>query len=65
MELDKKERWKDSKLVQVLLMNDDKSLQLVIGFLGFSQEAVEDYLTKKIIECKQEWPKKYTQMKYI
>ena len=53
------------KLVQVLLMSENKDLQLTIGFLGFSQDAVEDYLTKKIIESDKEWTKKYSKMKYI
>ena len=59
------EAQKADAFVQVLLLNDDRSLQLVIGFLGWSQDSIEEYLTKNIIESKKEWPKKYTQMKYI
>jgi len=59
------EAQKADALVQVLLFNDDRSLQLVIGFLGWSQDHIEEYLTKNIIESKNAWPKKYTQMKYI
>lgn len=57
---------KDSqKLVQVLLMSEDRGIQLTIGFFGFRQDAIEDYLTKNIIECDKAWTKKYTQMKYV
>ena len=48
----------------VMLLNDDRTLGLSIGFLGFSYEAVEEYMTKKFIECKMPYVKKWTQMKY-
>ena len=50
---------------QVMLMNDDRSLVLVIGFLGFTYEAIEEYMTKKFVECKMPYAGKYTQMKYL
>ena len=50
---------------QVMLMNDDRSLVLVIGFLGFTYEAIEEYMTKKFVENEMPYVKKWTQMKYL
>lgn len=52
-------------LVKVMLFNEDRTLCLEIGFFGFSQDAVEDYLTKNVVESKKEWVKKYAGMKYV
>ena len=50
---------------RVLLMNEDRSLQLVVGFFGYSQKAVEKYLTEKFIECDKAYAKRWAKMKYI
>lgn len=55
----------DGKTTNVLLMNEDRSLQLKIGFFGYSQEAVEKYLTDTFINCGKEYAKRWTQMKYV
>lgn len=51
--------------IHVLLMNDDRSLSLEIGFFGYSYDDVEQYMTKTFIESDKAFAKKYTQMKYI
>ena len=50
---------------KVLLMNEDRSLCLEIGFFGYSQDAVEKYLTEKFIECDKQYSKRWAQMKYV
>ena len=50
---------------EVLLMNDDRSLCLTIGFFGYGYSAIEKYMTEKFIECGKEYSKKWTQMKYV
>ena len=49
----------------VMLLNEDRSLILEISFLGYKIEDVEAYLTKHFIECKKEYAKRWTQMKYV
>ena len=51
--------------ISVLLMNEDKSLSLEIGFFGYSYDDVEKYMTKTFIESDKAFAKKYTQMKYV
>ena len=62
-------RWGQSSMsnstIRVLLMNDDKSLSLEIGFFGYSYDDVEKYMTKTFIESDKAFAKKYTQMKYV
>lgn len=52
-------------LIKVMLFNENRTLYVEIGFFGFSQDAVEDYLTKNVVESKMAWVKKYTGMKYV
>lgn len=53
------------KCIAVMLMNEDKSLSLEIGFFGYSYDDVEKYMTKTFIESDKAFAKKYTQMKYV
>ncbi len=50
---------------EVLLMNDDLSLSLVIGFFGYTYSTIEKYMTEKFVECGKEYPKKWSKMKYV
>ena len=59
------DKYKGMPYCQVLLMNDDRSLSLTIGFLGFSYDAIEEYMTKNFVENKMPYVKKWTQMKYL
>jgi len=59
------DKYKGMPYCQVLLMNDDRSLNLTIGFLGFSYDAIEEYMTKKFVENEMPYVKKWTQMKYL
>lgn len=51
--------------INVILMNDDKTMSLTISFFGFSIEDVERYMQKTYIESAQAYAKKWTHMKYI
>lgn len=59
------DKYKGMPYCQVLLMNDDRSLNLTIGFLGFSYDTIEEYMTKNFVENKMPYVKKWTQMKYL
>lgn len=59
------DKYKGMPYCQVLLMNDDHSLNLTIGFLGFSYDAIEEYMTKEFVENEMPYVKKWTQMKYL
>ena len=51
--------------INVLLMNDDKTMSLVISFFGFIIEDVEKYIRETYIESTHAYAKKWTHMKYI
>jgi hypothetical protein len=51
--------------IDVLLMNDDKTMSLKISFFGFTIEEVETYIHEKYVESPRLCAKKWTQMKYI
>jgi hypothetical protein len=51
--------------INVLLMNDDKTMSLMIRFFGFTIEDVEKYIRKTYIESSHLYAKKWTQMKYV
>lgn len=53
------------KIIKVLLMNEDRTLTVEIGFFGYTYDDVEKYMTENFIECKKEYAKRWTQMKYI
>ena len=46
-------------------MNDDRSLFLNIGFLGYTYDDVEKYMNKHFVECRKQYAQRWTQMKYI
>lgn len=52
-------------MINVLLMNDDKTMSLTISFFGFTIEDVEKYMQKTYVESTQAYAKKWTQMKYV
>lgn len=52
------------KYITVVLMTEDKSLVLNIGFLGYTYEAIEEYMKKHYIESGKEYAKRWTKMKY-
>ena len=54
----------DEKYITVVLMTEDKSLVLSIGFFGYTYEAIEEYMKKHYIECDKEYAKRWTKMKY-
>ena len=56
---------KKMQYCEVLLMNDDGTLSLTIGFFGYSYDEIEKYITEKFIECEKEYPKKWSNMKYV
>ena len=56
---------KKMQYCEVLLMNDDETLCLTIGFFGYSYDEIEKYITEKFIECEKEYPKKWSKMKYV
>lgn len=51
--------------INVLLMNDDKTMSLMISFFGFSIEDVEKYMQKTYVKSTHAYAKKWTQMKYV
>jgi hypothetical protein len=51
--------------INVLLMNDDKTMSLVISFFGFTIENIEKYIHETYSESHQPYAKKWTHMKYI
>ena len=57
--------YKGIPFCEVLLMNDSRSLGLTIGFLGFTYDAIEKYMTEKFIDSKKSYASKWTQMKYL
>ena len=57
--------YKGLPYCQVLLMNEDRSLSLTIGFLGYTYDGIEDYMNKNFVECKQLYAGRWTQMKYL
>ena len=46
-------------------MNENRSLCLNIGFIGYTYDAVEEYMTKNFVECDKQYAQKWTQMKYV
>ena len=59
------ETYKGVPYCQVALLNDDKSLCLNIGFLGYTYDDVEKYLNSHFVECGKGYAQRWTQMKYI
>ena len=59
------ETYKGVPYCQVLLMNDDRSLQLNIGFLGYTYDDVEKYMNKHFVESGKLYAQSWTQMKYV
>lgn len=55
----------DKNAIKVLLMTEDRSLALEIGFFGYTYDDVEKYMTKNFVECDKEYAKRWTQMKYV
>lgn len=53
------------KYIKVVLMNEDRSLSVEIGFFGYTYDGIEQYMTEKFIECNKEYAKRWTQMKYM
>ena len=63
--MDKDKEENKMPYCEVLLLNDDRSLSLTIGFFGYTYSTIEKYMTEKFIECGKEYSKKWTQMKYV
>lgn len=59
------ETYKGVPYCQVLLMNDDRSLCFNIGFIGYTYDDVEKYMTKHFVECDKAYAQRWTQMKYV
>lgn len=60
------ETYKGIPYCQVVLLNDDKSLCLNIGFLGYTYDDVEKYMNDHFVEeGGKEYAQRWTQMKYI
>jgi hypothetical protein len=51
--------------INVILMNDDKTMSLTISFFGFTIENVENYIRETYVESTQPYAKKWTHMKYV
>ena len=59
------ETYKGVPYCQVLLLNDDGSLYLNIGFIGYTYDDVEKYMNSHFVECDKQYAQKWTQMKYV
>lgn len=49
----------------VILSTEDKGLSLQIGFFGYTQKMIEDYLTKTFINSTKPHAQKWDKMKYL
>ena len=59
------ETYKGVPYCQVLLMNENRSLCLNIGFIGYTYDDVEKYMNTHFVECGKDYAQKWTQMKYV
>ena len=50
---------------EAVLMNEDKSQVLVIGFLGYSKVSVEEYMDKHFVKSDKPCTKRWVYMKYV
>lgn len=51
--------------ITVILSSEDRKLSLQIGFFGYTQKMVEDYLTKTFINSDKPHAQKWANMKYL
>lgn len=49
----------------VILSSEDRELSLQIGFFGYTQKMVENYLTKTFINSDKPHAQKWANMKYM
>lgn len=49
----------------VILSSEDRELSLQIGFFGYTQKMVENYLTKTFINSDKPHAQKWDKMKYL
>lgn len=49
----------------VILSTEDKDLSLQIGFFGYTQNMIEDYLNKTFINSTKPHAQKWDKMKYL
>jgi hypothetical protein len=49
----------------VILSSEDRELSLQIGFFGYTQKMVENYLTKTFINSTKPHAQKWDKMKYL
>ena len=49
----------------IILTTEDKDLSLQIGFFGYTQKMIEDYLTKTFINSTKPHAQKWDKMKYL
>ena len=55
----------DMNMTYVLLMNEDETIKLQIGFFGFTKEQIEEYLQKTYVNSDKQYAKRYTKLEYF
>ena len=57
--------YKGMPFCQVILVDSSSNRALTIGFLGFSYEGIEKYMSDNYVECDKPYARQWTEMKYL
>lgn len=50
---------------EAILMNEDRSLVLNIGFLGYTRASVEEYMDEHFVKSDKECTERWVYIKYL